>query len=278
VKREGYEFFRNNGYLELGQVLSDDEATRYAALFEREREMHGRFWRDTGIWQTIYGHALLTAPEFDGLIRHPKIIEPLQALMGGEVCFSEICLRHMGPYAGEPVDALTSWDGPSGYRWHRDGGMRFMWEEHPLRMGLVAALVYLADVSEATHSFSISPEAADDEILSKEDRVARSGVRELHGRAGTVVLFNVSVLHTVTVRPTKLERKTAQIGYGHLHRGDIEGASASVVPASLWSDHPDEETRRFYGVLNSRTRKFGELTADRDELPADEALDILADL
>ncbi len=104
MKREDYEFFRKNGYLELGQVLSDDEATRYAALFEREREMHGRFWRDTGIWQTIYGHALLTAPEFDGLIRHPKIIEPLQALMGGEVCFSEICLRHevLGIAAGTP--------------------------------------------------------------------------------------------------------------------------------------------------------------------------------
>ncbi len=278
MKQEDYDFFKSNGYAELGQILSDAEVSRYAELFEQERHRYGRFWRDTGIWQTIYGHVLLTAPEFDGLIRHPKVMEPLQALMGSEVCFSEICLRHMGAYAGETVRGLTSWDGPVGHRWHRDGGARFMWPEHPLRMGYIALLVYLADVNDKTHSFAISPESVDQEILNKEAQVERGGIRELHGSAGTGILFNVSVLHTFAVRETTLERKSVQIGYCHRHREEYEGASASVVPPSLWRDHSDEETRGFYGVLNSRTQAFCERTAGRDQLTAHEALEIVDDL
>ena len=45
MKLEDYEFFRDNGYLELGQILGDDEVALYATLFERERERHCRFWR-----------------------------------------------------------------------------------------------------------------------------------------------------------------------------------------------------------------------------------------
>ena len=278
MKQEEYDFFKSNGYLSLGKILSDDEVARFTDLFERQRRDFGRFWGDTGIWQTIYGHALVTAPEFDEIIRHPKVMEPLRGLMGGEVCFSEICLRHMGPYEGEPVRGLTSWDGPVGYRWHRDGGARFRWPEHPLQIGLIALMLYLADVSDSTHSFSISPESVDQEILNKEAQVAHGGIRELHGRAGTGILFNVSALHTVTVRPTKFERKTVQIGYAHRHREDLEGASASVVPAALWRNNPDEEVRGFYGVLNSKTQEYFERTGGRDDVPANEALEILADV
>ena len=53
MKQEDYDFFKSNGYVELGQILSDDEVSRYAELFEQERHRYGRFWRDTGIWQTI---------------------------------------------------------------------------------------------------------------------------------------------------------------------------------------------------------------------------------
>jgi hypothetical protein len=58
----------------------------------------------------------------------------------GYLCFSEICLRHMGPYHGEPIPAMTSWEGLVGRRWHRDGGERFMCGRN-------------------IHCFSISPES-----------------------------------------------------------------------------------------------------------------------
>ena len=79
--------------------------------------------------------------------------------------------------------------------------------------------------------------------------------------------FNATHLHTVTVRPTKSERKSVQIYYGHRHRDYL--SEQSYIPASLWRDLPDEEVRGFYGVFS---------TAARDDVPVNEALEILADI
>ena len=276
MKQEDYDFFKENGYLSLGKILSDDEATRFAGLFDRNRRDYSPFWKDNGIWQTQHCDSLLTAPEFDELIRHPRAIEALGALMEGPVCFSEICLRHMGPYAGEPLDSMRTWDGQVGRRWHRDGGQDLMWPEHPLRLGYVQLMVYLADVDETTHSFAISPQAFDEEFLDAEAQLERGGVHELHGCAGTAILFNVSRLHTVTVRPTRAQRKSVQVYYGHRRREFL--SHQSFVPASLWRDHSDPEVRGFYGVLNGLTREYFERTSGRGEVPVHETLEILNDI
>ena len=276
MKQEDYDFFKENGYLVLEKILSDDDVARFLDIFERERRAFGRFWTQTGIWQTMYCQPLLTAPEFDEIIRHPKVMEPVRALMGGEACFGQICLNHMGPYEGEPVPAMTTWDGPVGRRWHRDGGLGMMWPEHPLRIGYMRLQLYLTDVSDTTHSFAISPESIDQEILNKEAQVERGGIHDLHGRAGTAILFNISCLHTVCIRPTQAERKTVGIYYGHRQREFH--SNTTYIPTSLWRDHPDEEVRGFYGVLNDKTREYLERTAGRDEIPVNEALEILTDM
>ncbi len=276
MREEEYDFFKDNGYLTLGKILSDDEVARFGQIFDRDRCDFGGFWKGNGIWQTHNCQALLTAPEFDEIIRHPKVLGPLGVLLGGEVCFSEISLRHMGPYAGEPIEGMKSWDGPAGRRWHRDGGERFIWEEHPLRLGFVQLMLYLSDVDASTHSFAISPEAVGQELLDEQGQLGRGGVRELHGCAGTAILFNVSRLHTVAVRPTQCERKSVQIYYGHRGRGHL--SEMSYIPASLWRDHADKEVRGFYGVLNGKTRTYLERTAGREAVPVREALEILADI
>jgi hypothetical protein len=70
------------------------------------------------------------------------------------------------------------------------------------------------------------------------------------------VLFNSGIYHTAIIRPTKADRKSIQIYYGHAGRPPLGHYSA--VPATLWRDHPDGATRRFYGNLNDRTRLFAE--------------------
>ena len=55
-------------------------------------------------------------------------------------------------------------------------------------------------------------------------------------------------------RPTPVARKTVQVYYGHRNRPYL--ANDSGIPATLWRDHPDSETRAFYGVLNERTRTY----------------------
>ena len=163
----------------------------------------------------------------------------IEELMGGPVCFGEIGLRYMGPY-----------DGPINRRWHRD---RPHWPQHPLRMDYVQLMVYLTDVDESAHCISFSPESVDDPILEDEKaQLARGGVYDLHGPAGTCALFNVAALHTAATRPTSSERKTVQIDYRHSDRPPLSNDSG--IPATLWRDHPDAETRAFYGVLNRRTQ------------------------
>ena len=89
-------------------------------------------------------------------------------------------------------------------------------------MDYLQLVVYFRDVNAGTHCLSLSPESIADPVRDDEAaQLARGGVHDLHGPAGTCALFNVSVLHTATTRPTQQIRKTAQIYYGHRHRAPL---------------------------------------------------------
>ncbi len=65
MNQEDYDFFKDNGYLSLGKILSDDEVACFVDLFDQTRREFGRFWNVNGIFQTQHCDGLLTAPEFD---------------------------------------------------------------------------------------------------------------------------------------------------------------------------------------------------------------------
>ena len=243
--------FARCGFVDLGQVLDADEVVRFAELFDDDRRRYPYFWHPYGHHQQANYDALVTTPAFDGLIRHPRILPVVEALMGGPVCFGEIGLRLMPAYSGEPHQ-----------QWHRDRAHR---SGHPLRLDYMQLMVYLTDVDADTHCFSLSPESVDEPLL--EDAAAqlrRRGVYDLHGPAGTCLLCNAAVLHTATTRPTEIERKTVQIYYGHRDRPPL--ANDSAIPATLWRDHEDAETRAFYGVLNERTRRLAAAFENQPQL------------
>ena len=244
------DFFAQNGYLNLGKILDQEEIAYFLQLFESDREKFPYFWHPYGHHQEANYDGLITTPQFDELIRLPRILTLVEELMGGALCFGEIGLRYMGAYDGEPHQG-----------WHRD---KAHWNEHPLHMDYIQLMVYLSDVDEATHCFSLSPESIDQPVLKdNREQLERGGVYDLHGAAGTCALFNVSVLHTATTRPTQAVRKTAQIYYGH--RGRKYLANDSGIPATLWRDHSDGETRAFYGVLNERTRIYMAAFSESEE-------------
>ena len=241
MNAQDHTFFHQNGYLLLGQLFSPQDATRLRTAFDRDRAEWRAMWRALdSAYQTVNCDPLITWPGIDEIIRHPHILATTEAILGGPLCLSEACLRHMAPCSSE------GWQ-----NWHRD---RPHWQEHPLRTAYVHAMVYLTDVDESTHCFSISPETADAPILDKDAQLQRGGIIDLHGPAGTVVLFNLSVLHTATIRPTQQERKTAQIYYGRQDQPHL--SNFTTLPARLWRDHPDPETRAFYSVLNPKSRAF----------------------
>ena len=254
MDRQDYDFFRQNGYLILGQLFTGQTLTRILAGFDHDRETWGgNMWRPlTGAYQTVNCDPLVTWPGVEEIIRHPQILAPTEALLGSSLCLAEACLRHMDAYEGE------GWQ-----HWHRD---RPHWQEHPLRTQYIHALIYLADVDESTHCFSISPEAVDQPILDKEAQLARGGMVDLHGPAGTVVLFNLSVLHAATIRPTPQERKSVQIYYGRRDQPHL--SNHTTMPARLWRNHPDPEIRAFYSVLNPKSRAFASAFGIDDTPPS----------
>lgn len=242
VTPEQYAFFQRNGYLSLGKILSDEEVVRYEGQYDRDKSTFGYLWGPYNHYQSINCDALISWPECDALIRHPAVMTAGEQLMGTPLVFSEICVRHMAPYQG---DLQRSW--------HRD---RPHDPNHPLRMPYFQMMLYLSDVDESSHCFSLSPEAIDDPVVDTEAQLHRNGIADLHGPAGTAILFNIAVLHTATVRPTERERKTVQVYYGPSEGRYL--SNDSLIPPRLWSNSADPSTRAFYGKLNPRSKLFAE--------------------
>ena len=238
------DFFKQNGYVSLGQPFTSEEVGRFVELYDRDRSETGYFWRPIVFdgHQSVNCEPLISSPEFDGLIRHSALIDAIETIFEGPSCLAEACLRHMAPHEGDPVEA-----------WHRD---RSHMTDRPYRCGYLHMMLYLSDVNEDTHCFSISPEPYDGPILDIEEQVEQRGGVPLHGPAGTVILFNLSVVHAATVRKTPHERKSVQVYYGH--RDGPVLSQFTTIPTGLWRDHPDPEVRGFYSLLNTRSRKFAE--------------------
>ena len=235
------EYFRRNGYIIRTDLLTTEEIQDYLALFDDDREKYKFRWRPYGYHQEANYDALVTTPEFDRVVRHPKILSAIEQLMGGPVCFGEIGARYMPPYQGELHRG-----------WHRD---RPHWLEHAMRMDYIQLMLYLTDVNVDTHCFSLSPESRHEPVLQDKDaQLKRGGISDIHGPAGTVCLFNVSVLHSATTRQTQKDRKTLQIYYGHRDRDYL--ANDSVIPPLFWRDSDDPEVRAFYGNLNEVTKLY----------------------
>ena len=222
-------------------MLDGPELVRFQTMFDHDLKTLSYFWHNYGYWQYANYEALISSPDFDDLIRHPNIYPRIEALMGDPLCFGEIGLRLMNPYQGEVHQD-----------WHRD---RTHWLEHPLRLDYVQLMVYLTDVNEEDHCISLSPESVSEPVLkNSEIQLKRGGEYDLQGPAGTCALFNASLLHTATTRPTDNERRTVQIYYGHRDRPPL--ANDSTIPPMFWRDSEDTETRAFYGVLNERSRIY----------------------
>lgn len=236
-----HSFFKQNGYLVRSDLLSPTELDRFVDIYDTDRSKNGYRWHPYGYHQSANYDALITSPAFDEMVRHPRVFAAVEELMGGPTCFGEIGARHMRPYKGDLHRG-----------WHRD---RPHWPDHPYRMDYIQQMLYLTDVGPDTHCFSISPESIDQTVLDdNDDQIARGGIVDIHGPAGTVCLFNVAVLHTATTRPTEAERKTVQIYYGHRDRAPL--ANDSVIPPMFWKDHADAETRAFYGNLNEVSQTY----------------------
>ena len=236
-----HDHIRQRGYLIRTDLLTPEELEHFIDIFDTDRDKCRYRWYPYGYHQSANYDALITSPAFDKIVRHPAILAAVNELMDGPTCFGEIGARHMTEYECELHRS-----------WHRD---RPHWPEHRYRMDYIQCMLYLTDVDESSHCFSLSPESVDRPILDNRDKqLKRDGCFDVHGPAGTVCLFNVSVLHRATGRKTDKERKTIQAYYGHRDRDFL--ANDSLMPPMFFNNHPDPEVRAFYGNINDITRLY----------------------
>jgi hypothetical protein len=138
------------------------------------------------------------------------------------------------------------------------GQLTLLWladRDHPhadrrqYRTGYYTLMLYLSDVDERTPCFSISPEGAGDDLLPAPQQLAERGFHDLHGPAGTAVLFNLSVLHRAsgharTVARSTHERKSLQLYYTHrvYQEGDRGTPHSWAEEMRRWRVERSEQT------------------------------------
>ena len=102
---------------------------------------------------------------------------------------------------------------------------------------------HLTDVDQATHFFSIAPESAQvNQALP--DSLGGTYAVDLHGLAGTTILYNEVSVHDSRQRVTGTERCTIHIYYGY--RSQPRAEQSTIFPRRL-SDWPHAD---FYGGLH----------------------------
>ena len=75
MKKEDYRFFRENGYVSLGKILTDQEVVYYANLFDLDHAEKQDFWFDYGNYQTV---------NYD--VSHPSIAVNLDSCIQCNLC------------------------------------------------------------------------------------------------------------------------------------------------------------------------------------------------
>jgi hypothetical protein len=222
--------YRAHGWIDLGRILGDEEVGRFAEHFDRNRRDFPTWWRTHGNPETtLTADPLVTTPEFDALVRHPRIVAAVSAALGGTARFWEVSLRHIGPMGGR---ALA--DG-----WHRDFAV-------DQGFAVAQAMVYLTDTDAATSCLAVVPRGEHEPPLDRwveEDRRHRH--LECVGRAGTVWIFNPLCWHTARYRGDA-ERKSVQTYYRIAERPmALANSPHCVVPRRFW-DGSDREAAEFY--------------------------------
>ena len=117
-----HEFFRQYGFVVLDGLLTRDELREYLDLFHEDRRKAPLRWGLRG-YQNCACDALITTPEFDRAIRHQLILSAVEELMGGPVCFGELCARHMDP-ADKAVEQGWHRDRAHSRRWRAGGQLQ----------------------------------------------------------------------------------------------------------------------------------------------------------
>ena len=231
--------FKENGYLVIPSALDGSEVDAMNEAVDRDRGRYPRLWQDRGSGRFQAVSILLAEPVFDTSITHPSTLPVIRELMGEDLCFEEHSVMIREPISGSPPD-------PS---WHRDIAHG---TDPPLYLRNLSLIYYLTDVDASTHCFSIVPESAEAKRSAPDHRDGSTAV-DLHGPAGTAILFNAANIHDARRRTSDHQRRTIHIYFGH--RGMSPLSIHTVFPRRL-VEADDPDIRALYNRPNEITERI----------------------
>jgi len=243
--KEQLEFYQENGYLVIPDVLSREQVDTLNRVIDQDQQdrkdqrQHPPFWIEREEGHTrLNVHMLLAHPEFDITARTPALLSLLEEIMGPEVCAEEHSVRIREPYDGEPY-----------CHWHRDASGPQ--DKPPYWTRYISVVFYLTEVNDTTHSFSVLPGSAQSTERPALEEYDLDTADHIVGTAGTAILFNAAMFHAGNVRRTTAQRRTIHIYCGRT--SDKTLSNFTIFPRRLWQGK-DAATQKYYSKQNPITK------------------------
>ena len=227
--------FDERGFLKVEDALSGEQVARFNAAVDRHRSAFPDHWIELSDSFCEGTNVLPDTGDFDEMIENPKVLDILRRIVGEEITFEEFAIM-----LREPTGNLDEIKG-----WHRD-----IIREYDRRMEIdaVSVMVYLSDVTEQDHCFSIVPETHNRLIdINPRDVSPGAGIDVL-GPAGTAVIFHARAVHAGRLKSGSGQRRTLQAYFSRWR--DQRTAEWSDIPSRLHEKTDPALPPRFYAKWN----------------------------
>jgi hypothetical protein len=215
------------GYVLLDGILTADEVARMKAALYRVKalsddEMQARriyFKRGQGHRQLHVGHLLEFDPALLAFATHPKLVPLVEDVVGGAVRIeeTEAIVNRRDPEADVAALRRQRFN-PTGFHVGTRHGWGTYEEQHNFHALFVKTLAYLTDVGPDDGGTTVIPGSHRlsrpvQEVVAAAMADPVRLVRQIEARAGSVLLFVESLIHSTTQILSDTERVILVTGY-----------------------------------------------------------------
>lgn len=247
--KDHLDHFRGNGYVVLHGVLSSEDIAWVNDGIDADRAAHPDAWKmgpRPGFNALSNGGIDLMnrTDAVDHIVHHPGVIPLVKAILGEGCQCSGLSYIQREPCLVDPPEDIDGGDPLALSRnWHReDSGSVVGADKNDYYAPSIQVIFCLDDVDEGNHCTSIIPESADtkrslpkttDDHPRIDDRDTgyldpdkptwkdsfgrefgrRVGRVDVHGKAGTALVFNNASWHTASIRKTERIRRAVHVRY-----------------------------------------------------------------
>ncbi|MEE2659295.1 MAG: phytanoyl-CoA dioxygenase family protein [Candidatus Latescibacterota bacterium] len=247
-REQALAFFRNHHYVVVSDALLSHNMQVLRDFVDHSEKEIASEWGPDRLGCRSHAQILVRHAELDEHVRPTVAWELVDEIMGPDTRFAQFDFRDLWP------DSPS--EGPM--RWHKD-------RQHISRAGedpnphynctYVCAIHYLTDVQADSPCFGLVSNSHEYASLdeAREQMGDDFSIIPIRGPAGTLVLYNIAILHS---RIDGVGRRLTQHNY--FSRGQSAPLTNWVMVPQRLTEHNDPEVRAFFGQWSDATRAFAE--------------------